>query len=77
MLRTRQTAPQWELNLQERRKNIKGAFIVTHPELVKGKHILLTDDIFTSGTTLDECAKQLKQAGAVKVDALVLASGAR
>jgi predicted amidophosphoribosyltransferase len=77
LARTRHTEPQWELNLTERRKNIKGAFAVTRPELVKGKYILLVDDIFTSGTTMDECAKVLKKAGAVTVKGLALASGAR
>lgn len=77
LIRTRHTMPQWELNLAERRKNMKGAFTIKHPERVSGKHIVLVDDIFTSGITLDECAKQLKAAGAAKVTALVLASGAR
>jgi ComF family protein len=77
LVRTRATAPQWELNLKDRRKNIKGAFAVTRPELITGKHILLVDDIFTSGLTMDECAKVLKQAGAASVKGLALASGAR
>lgn len=77
LVRTRATAPQWELNLKDRRKNIKGAFAVTRPVLVTGKHILLVDDIFTSGLTMDECAKVLKQAGAASVKGLALASGAR
>lgn len=76
LIRTRPTVPQWELNLTDRRKNIKGAFVVKHSQLVSGRHIILVDDIFTSGTTLDECAKVLKAAGAAKVTALVLASGA-
>lgn len=75
--RTRPTMPQWELTLKERRKNIKGAFAVTRPELITGKHILLVDDIFTSGLTMEECAKVLKKAGAVTVRGLALASGAR
>lgn len=75
--RTRPTIPQWELNLKERRKNIKGAFAVTRPELVVEKRILLVDDIFTSGLTMDECAKVLKRAGAVEVKGLALASGAQ
>jgi len=75
--RTRPTAPQWELTLKDRRKNIKGAFTVTRPELITGKHILLVDDIFTSGLTMEECAKVLKKAGAVTVRGLALASGAR
>ncbi|MDF2875433.1 MAG: comF: comF family protein [Sporomusa sp.] len=75
--RTRETAPQWELSLKERRKNSKGAFAVTRPELISGKSILLVDDILTSGITMNECATVLKQAGAVKVQGLALASGAR
>lgn len=76
LVRTRCTAPQWELARLERRKNIKGAFTVTRPELVSGKHILLVDDIFTTGLTMEECAKELKKAGATSVRGLALASGA-
>lgn len=75
--RTRHTIPQWELKSMERKKNIKGAFVVKRPELVKNKNIILVDDIFTTGITLDECAKVLKKAGAISVRALVVASGAR
>lgn len=77
LTRTRATEPQWELDLKERRKNIKGAFAVTRPELIVGKNILLVDDIFTSGLTMEECARVLKRAGAKKVQGLALASGAR
>ncbi len=76
LVRVRPTMPQWELQLSARRKNIKGAFGIMRPEAIKGKNILLVDDIFTSGTTMEECARQLKQAGAVRVDGLALASGA-
>ena len=75
--RRRDTIPQWELKLAERKKNMKGAFVVVDPEQVKNKNIILVDDIFTTGITLDECAKVLKQAGASSVHALVVASGAR
>jgi len=74
--RVRPTTPQWELDLAARRKNIKGAFVVTRPELVHGKTILLVDDILTSGITLNECAKMLKKSGAKKVFGLALASRA-
>lgn len=77
LARINPTLPQWELSLKERRQNIKGAFTVTRPELILGKSILLVDDIFTSGLTMDECAKVLKQAGARAVKGLALASGAR
>lgn len=75
--RTHDTIPQWELKSLERKKNIKGAFVVKWPELVKNKNIIVVDDIFTTGITLDECAKVLKKAGAISVRALVVASGAR
>lgn len=74
--RRKATLPQWELRLQERRANIKGAFVITRPEDIVGKHILLVDDIFTTGLTMDECAKVLKKAGAQHVTGLAVASGA-
>ncbi len=76
LVRTRPTLPQWQLDLAGRRRNIKGAFRVTRPDWVAGKQILLVDDIFTSGITMEECAKVLKKAGAVRVGGLALASGA-
>lgn len=76
LVRQKATLPQWELRLQERRANIKGAFVVTRPEIIAGRHILLVDDIFTTGLTMDECAKVLKKAGAKKVTGLAVASGA-
>lgn len=75
--RTRQTTPQWELKMTERRKNIKNAFVITRPEMVKNKHIIIVDDIITTGITLDECARVLKKNGAASVHGLVVASGAR
>lgn len=74
--RTRPTIPQWELKSAQRQKNIAGAFLVPDPAKVKQKNILLVDDIFTTGITLEECATVLKQAGAHQVHALVVASGA-
>lgn len=75
LVRRRETLPQWELSLAERRRNVKGAFSVTRPLEVKDRHILLVDDIFTSGATMDACAQALKQAGAAKVSGLALAGG--
>lgn len=76
LVRTRYTIPQWELKLPQRKANIKDAFSAIHPEIITNKQILLVDDIFTTGITLDECAKVLKKAGASRVYALVVASGA-
>ena len=77
LVRTKHTIPQWKLTLSERRTNIKGAFLITRPQVVKDKNILLVDDIITTGITLDECAKVLKKAGAASVHGFSVASGAR
>ena len=71
--RTRNTASQTELTREQRLLNIKDAFIVQRS--VVGDNILLVDDVITTGATLEECAKVLKQAGAKKVVALVVARG--
>jgi predicted amidophosphoribosyltransferase len=56
-----------------RTKNVAGAFAVRQGHKFKGTKICLVDDIKTTGATLNECAKTLKEAGASKVFALVLA----
>jgi len=71
--RTKFTKPQTELTSEERKKNVRKAFEVMKPELVKGRTILLVDDVATTGSTLNECAKALKRAGAESVLCLVLA----
>ncbi|MEK7658177.1 MAG: ComF family protein [Patescibacteria group bacterium] len=60
-------------NGEERIKNIEGCFEITNPELVKNKNIILMDDVFTSGATMNEAVKILKEAGAKRIIALVLA----
>ena len=57
---------------EEREENVKGTFAVARPELVRGRTILLVDDVMTSGATLSECAGELKDAGAWRVFALTL-----
>ena len=71
--RTRWTNPQTTLSGQERRRNLVEAFSISHPEKIAGQRILLIDDVFTTGTTLNECAKVLKKNGAAEVEALTLA----
>ncbi len=75
LARTRPTQPQWELAPAARRRNIRGAFAVTRPELISGKTLLLVDDIVTTGITMSECAKMLKKSGAKRVIGLALAGG--
>lgn len=62
--RIRHTEPQINLKHAERAKNISGAFEATRPHELKGKRVLLVDDVFTTGATIRECSKVLKKAGA-------------
>lgn len=65
--RRRETASQIGLTSHQRRENMRGAFVVVCPEQILGKDILLVDDVFTTGTTVSECARVLRRAGASKV----------
>ncbi len=73
LLRHQPTVPQTSLSGRARRNNLKKAFSVVTPDQVAGKSILLVDDIFTTGSTLHECARVLNQAGAARVEAFTLA----
>ena len=73
LVRIRYTHRQWSLTDAGRKKNVAGAFAVRARHNYRDKTICLVDDITTSGATLNECAKTLKEAGAKKVYALVVA----
>jgi ComF family protein len=73
LTRIRYTQPQTGLKSEERRRNVRKAFEVKDKEAVKGRSILLVDDVTTTGNTLNECARVLKRAGAEHVFGLVLA----
>lgn len=71
--RVRSTRPQTRLSRQERLRNVRGAFEVVDESAVRGKRVALLDDVFTTGTTLSECADALKDAGAAWVGAVTVA----
>lgn len=78
LVRVRNTAPQKKLDSGVRRRNLKRAFRVADKEkmsLVRGRTILLVDDIYTTGSTMDEAARVLKAAGAEKVYYLTISIG--
>ena len=61
------TLPQSSLKAAQRKENLKNVFGVAKKEAIEGKRILLLDDIFTTGTTLQECTRTLLRAGAAAV----------
>jgi ComF family protein len=65
--RRRETKSQIGLSRHQRRENIRGAFVVTRPRELAGREVLLVDDVFTTGTTVSECARILRRAGASQV----------
>lgn len=73
LVRRCRTEPQTRLSRQERLTNVKDAFHVLRPASVEGLALLLIDDVFTTGSTINECAKTLKSAGAAQVHALTVA----
>jgi ComF family protein len=74
LLRTKYTIPQVKMkNRNKRQQNLNNAFTVKNTQHINGKNVLLIDDVLTTGTTLNKCAKVLKQSGCNKVFCLVLA----
>jgi len=71
LARIRATRPQSDLSAAERRANVRGAFGAS--DRVAGRHVLLVDDILTTGATLDACARALQNAGAQRVGVLTVA----
>jgi ComF family protein len=73
LTRRRDTPRQTGLPAAQRRRNVSGAFVVTRPERVRGRVLVLVDDVCTTGATLRACAEALRQAGASEVRVLTLA----
>ena len=71
LARIRSTRPQSDLSAAERRANVRGAFRAS--DHAAGRHVLLVDDILTTGATLDACARALRAAGARRVGVLTVA----
>jgi len=68
-----ETKPQVSSRKEERAANVRGAFAVTDGKALKGKKVLLIDDVFTTGATANECARVLRKNGAEAVSVLTLA----
>ena len=77
LFRTKRTQSQGGFNARARIENVRGAFSVKQADRIKGRHLVLIDDVYTTGATLEACAKRLKRAGAAKVDGICLARVAK
>ena len=75
LIKTKQTFNQVDLKKEERERNIKGAFFCQKRELIANRKILLVDDVFTTGSTMEESARILKEAGAAQVWGITVARG--
>lgn len=73
LVRSKETSPQTQLSEEDRRKNVRNAFVLNPAKSVEGKTILLVDDIYTSGATVNACSRELLRGGAKEVQVLTLA----
>ncbi len=75
LARVRPTSTQTNLTARERATNVKGAFRAGRAKRLQGRRILLVDDVMTTGATVNECSRALKEAGASSVCVLTVARG--
>jgi ComF family protein len=75
LIKNKGTSPQMELSKEKREKNVKNAFSVKNTEVIRNKKILLLDDVYTTGSTMEECARVLKKTGAKEVFGMTIARG--
>ncbi len=76
LAKIKETPAQVELSEEERKENIRNAFSIKNGGQILGKKILLVDDVYTTGATIEECARVLKKAGAKEVIGIVIARAA-
>ena len=76
LAKIKETPAQVELSEEERKENIRNAFSIKNGGQILGKKILLVDDVYTTGATMEECARVLKKAGAKEVIGIVIARAA-
>lgn len=75
LLKYKDTPPQSTLSREKRLKNLEHSFKVKHKEKIYNKNILLFDDVYTTGATVRECSKVLKENGAKRINVLTIARG--
>ena len=75
MIRVKQTKPQKELNNEERLRNLQEAFVLSGPVPRQYRTVILIDDIYTTGSTMEACSRKLKEAGVFRVYCISICSG--
>jgi ComF family protein len=73
LFRIKKSQPQIDLPAHQREKNVMGAFKVRKAKRIRGKRILLIDDVMTTGATVNECARVLKRSGSKEICVLTVA----
>jgi ComF family protein len=73
--RVRNTITQTQLSREERMENLRGAFHARHNAEINGRDLVLVDDVFTTGSTVEECSRVLRRAGAASVRVITVARG--
>ncbi len=73
LVKIKKTLPQMKLSAKERQENLKNAFFIKNTKELSGKKIFLIDDVYTTGSTMEECAKTLKEAGIKSVWGIAIA----
>ncbi len=73
LVKIKKTSSQTELSAKERQENVKNAFATKNPAEIAGKKIFLVDDVYTTGSTMEECARVLRDAGAKSVWGITIA----
>ncbi len=73
LIKTNPTTPQVNLSSKKREENLKGVFSTKNAQLIRDKNILLVDDVYTTGSTMEECSRVLHQAGAKKIIGIAVA----
>ena len=73
LIKTKSTKPQMELSKEQREQNLKNVFVIKNPSAIAQGKIFLVDDVYTTGSTMEECASVLKQAGAKQIWGITIA----
>ncbi len=73
LVKIRATLPQMKLSAKDRQENLKGAFFIKNTSEIKNKKIFLVDDVYTTGSTMEECANVLRTSGAKQVWGIAIA----